>query len=232
MSDQAPGPGQDTPGIAGPAGDPGTQEQPQDTDWQKRYSDLQPEYTRATQEAADLRTWQQWAQVAFTSEDADTRRQALEALGYELPEDEEEFEPAEYEDPFDAINARQQAIEDRFAQQDQQAQADQEDALIRAITDERLAQLDGLDKDDQNWVLAYAINALPALREPGVPVPLPDIQGAFDAFQARETERQKAWAKTKRAPYVPPGGREATEVPDTSTHDGRVDAILRKMQGE
>lgn len=228
MSDQAPAP-QDTPGVAGPAEDPGTQGPPQDVDWQQRYDHLQPEYTRATQEAADLRNWRQWAELAFTSEDEDTRRQALEALGYELPADEEQLEPAEYEDPVEALRADVDTVRDRLDTQDEQARVSEEDALIRAITDERLGQLEGLDKDSQNWVLAYAINALPALREPGVPVPIPDVQGAFEAFQAFENERQKTWAKTKRAPFVAPGGQTATEVPDLSTHQGRVDNMLRAL---
>ena len=229
MSDQAPAPRQDTSGAAGPAEDPGTQGQPQD-DWQKRYSDLQPEYTRTAQERAELANWKQWAELAFTSDDPDTRRQALQALGYELPEEEEEFEPADYEDPVEAVRADVDNVRQRLDQQDEQARQSEEDALIRAITDERLGQLDGLDKDSQNWVLAYAINALPALHEPGVPVPLPDVQGAYQAFQAFENDRQKQWAKTKRAPFVPGGGQTATEVPNTDTHQGRVDAILRKMQ--
>jgi hypothetical protein len=232
MADQqAPVPeGQDTPAAAGPEGT-GAAEQAE-VDWQKRYSDLQPEYTRTSQEAAELRNWRQWAELAFTSEDADTRRQALEALGYQVEEPEEEpvDQAAEYEDPYEHLLTRQEQVEQRLAEREQAEQEARENALIKAYTDERLAQLDGLSEEDQDWVLAYAINAMPAVREPGVPVPLPDVKGAFEVFQSRETERQKQWAQTKRAPYVPPGGQTATEVPDLESHQGRVDYAVRQLQ--
>ena len=62
---------------------------------------------------------------------------------------------------------------------------------VREIVDEQLGQLE-LDKADQDWVLAYAINALPITEEG-----LPDIQQAYQVFQQRETERQRNWAKSQ-----------------------------------
>ena len=86
MSDQSPTPGD---GVAGPEPGTGTTEQAQ-VDWQKRYSDLQPEYTRATQELADLRRNQELYDLLISTDDADTRRQIAEALGYQLQEEPEE----------------------------------------------------------------------------------------------------------------------------------------------
>jgi hypothetical protein len=60
---------------------------------------------------------------------------------------------------------------------------------VRSQVDARLDTL-GLDKDDQDWVLAYAINALPVTQEG-----LPDIEQAHRVFVARETERQRQWAQ-------------------------------------
>jgi len=37
------------------------------------------------------------------------------------------------------------------------------------------------------------------------------------------------WAKTKRAPYVSPGGQTATEVPNLDTHQGRMDFAAQKL---
>lgn len=229
MADQqVPATEQETPAAAGPEGS-GAAEQAE-VDWQKRYSDLQPEYTRSTQLVREMEDRERWYQLALTSEDADTRRQAVEALGYSLEEEEEaSSETAEYEDPYVALLARQERVEQQLAERNQADQEARENALIKAHTDERLAALEGLDSEDQDWVLAYAINALPAVRDPDVPVPLPDIAGAFEAFTNRETERQKRWAQTKRAPYVPPGGTTATEVPDLDTHQGRVDYALRQL---
>lgn len=231
MSDQqVPAPQeQETPAAAGPEGT-GAAEQAE-VDWRKRYDDLQPEYTRSTQRLRDMESRERWYELALTSEDEDTRRQAVEALGYTLEEQEEASSTtADYEDPYDALLSRQERVEQRLNERERAEQEAQENALIKAITDERLAQLEGLDQEDQDWVLAYAINALPAVRDPSVPVPLPDISGAFEAFTARETERQKGWAKSKRAPYVTPGGQTATEVPNLDTHAGRVDHAVRQLQ--
>ena len=41
-----------------------------------------------------------------------------------------------------------------------------------------------------------------------------DIQTAHEQFKTWEETRMRSWAKTKRAPYVSPGGLPATEVPD------------------
>lgn len=229
MSEQAPAP-QDTPAVVGPEGTPDTAEQTQqEIDWQRRYVDLQPEYTRATQRTRELEQRQEYYELALTSDDPDTRRQAIEALGYAYEDSDESPNEPVYEDPYDSLRADMDAVRADLAQRDRAQQEAQENALIGALTQERLQALDGLATEDQDWVLAYAINALPAVREAGVPVPVPDIQGAYDVFIARETERQKAWAKTKRAPYVPSGGLTATEVPNLDTHQGRVDYAMQKL---
>src|SRR4051794_37569933 len=49
MSDQQPPEHQDTAAVAGPNEAPGTAQEQAEVDWQKRYNDLQPEYTRTTQ---------------------------------------------------------------------------------------------------------------------------------------------------------------------------------------
>ena len=228
MADQQVPPSEDTPAAAGPEGT-GAAEQAED--WQLRYQNLQPEYTRSTQRVKELEDREAWFQLALTSEDADTRRQAVEALGFQLEEEEEQpyFEESA-QDPYVDLLNRQERMEQRLDERDRAERESQENALIKAFTDDRLSRLEGLAEEDQDWVLAYAINALPAVREPGVPVPLPDISGAYEAFQARETARQKSWAETKRAPYVPPGGQTATEVPDLDTHQGRVDYAVRQLQ--
>jgi hypothetical protein len=96
---------------------------------------------------------------------------------------------------------------------------------VRSAVDARLDTL-GLDKDDQDWVLAYAINALPVTQEG-----LPDIEQAHSVFVARETERQRQWAKGKRsAPHIAPNGQAATEVPNLDKRQDRVDWMLRRMQ--
>jgi hypothetical protein len=234
MSDQQPPANErDTAAVAGPIEAPGTAQEQAEVDWQKRYNDLQPEYTRTSQEAADLRNRNQWYEIALTSEDPDTQRQALEALGYELPDPEqgeEEFEPAEYDDPVEELRTRQQTLEERLNQEQEAMRMAEQGALIREFVDERMGQFEGLPPKAQEWILAYAVNALPAVHEPGVPVPLPDLGQAHQAWQELQTEAQQSWAKTKRAPHVMPGGVTADQVPDRSTHEGRVALGLQRLQ--
>lgn len=235
MSEQhPPASTEDTGAVAGPIEAPGAAEStPQDTDWQKRYSDLQPEYTRTTQRVSELENREQWFNVLVTAEDADTRRQAAEALGYDIPDEVEDVEPAEYDDPYDELRAELNELRDWRDQTTQSAQEQQQGELITALTSERLSAIEGLASEDQDMVLAYAINALPPVREPGIPVPLPDVRGAFEYFQARELERQKSWASTKRAPYVSPGGRPANEVPDPGTgHNARMNRAMQAVHEE
>jgi hypothetical protein len=109
--------------------------------------------------------------------------------------------------------------------------------------------MDQLDDDTRQLVLARA-------RRPRVPAPpgaphdeLPDVEAAWNRFQAWRTEEQKRWASTKqRAPYVPPAGfppmRCPTPAPATkpgwTAHArsareravGRPDAGRGRQQGD
>ena len=220
MSEQGTEP--DTPAVAGPEG-PGTAEQGQqaEIDWQKRYVDLQPEYTRATQEAAELRRQQELYDLLLSTDDADTRRQAAAELGYVL--DEEEQSPDPDEDPYVAVDERLGRVEQTLSAQEQREADEAYAAQVRQAVDAELDTL-SLDKADQDWVLAYAINALPITEEG-----LPDIRQAYDVFAARETQRQRDWAKSKRAPHISPNGQAATEAPNLDNRQERQDFIMRRM---
>jgi len=231
MSEQAaPAEGGTTPpAVAGPEGTPGTAEQQatqeqQAVDWQDRYQHLQPEYTRVTQENATLREQVEYAHSLLSSDDPDTRRAAAEALGYVL---EDEPQPGVNEDPLEQFGERLGRIEESLTQRQQDAEDEAYAEQVRAVVDERLSGL-GIPEDDQDWVLAYAINALPITEEG-----LPDIQQAFRVFQARETERQRAWAQSKQAPHFSPHGQPATEVPNLDNRQERQDWMTRRlMEGE
>jgi hypothetical protein len=223
MSDLSPEVGAD---VAGPESGTGTAEQDHEAavDWQKRYADLQPEYTRATQELAELRRQQDLYDLLVSTDDADTRRQIAEQLGYVLDEepDEPELDP---EDPFAHYDERLGRIEQSLTQRQQEEQDATYAAEVRRKVDARLDQL-GLDKDDQDWVLAFAINALPVTAEG-----LPDIEQAHQAFIARETERQRRWAAGKKtAPHLSPHGQAATEVPNLDNRQERQDWMVRRLQ--
>jgi len=224
MSDQQAPPEADTPAVAGPTEAPGTQEQPQ-TDWEKRYQDLQPEYTRATQRLSELEQQQKWYELAMTTDDPDTHRQALQHLGYDVPEeDPEDVDPTAYDEP-----AHDPRLDEIVAWKEQQEQAAREAAGFEFLTGhintevERLG-MEQLDEGTRQWILSRA------LASPGIPAPpgsphdeLPDVEAAYKEFQQWELERQKQWAKTKRAPHVPAGGLPANEAPNPGTgHDARM----------
>src|SRR3954469_8294832 len=224
MSDQGLS-AENSPGVAGPEAGTGTAEQQgqPEVDWQKRYIDTQAEYSRGQQELAELRRQQELYDLMISTDDPDTRRQVAERLGYQL-EEEPEPEP-EYDDPFEKYNERLGRIEQSLTQREQTEQDEAYAAEVRSAAAARLDTL-GLDKDDQDWVLAYAINALPVTQEG-----LPDIEQAHSVFVARETERQRQWAKGKRsAPHIAPNGQAATEVPNLDKRQDRVDWMLRRMQ--
>jgi hypothetical protein len=236
-SEQQPAATEDTPAVAGPEQAPGTaQEQPQDVDWKQRYDNLQPEYTRTTQRLTELESREQLFEIALTSEDPDTQRQALERLGFELPpeEDPEGPEPI-YDDPVEELRAQQQQLEERLNQTDtSQREAAQFDYLSDYI-DEQVEELgiNQLDDATQEWILGRAMD-MPVQQPPGSPVPaVPDVKGAFEAFQTWETERQRQWARGKRgAPTVVAGGRDATEAPTLAldaTHEQRVAFAMQKL---
>jgi|GEM_PF-5492403 hypothetical protein len=237
MSDQQAPQNGDTPAVAGPTEAPGTQEQQQVTadPYEKRYNDLRPEFDRATAERAELAQWKEWAQLALTTEDADTQRQALQRLGFDVPDEEvEDFEPTEYEDE----QVHDPRLDELWKWREEQQRQAQEAAGFEFLTGhinsevERLGMTD-LDDATRQWVLSRA------LANPGIPAPpgsphdeLPNVEAALQEFRQWELDRQKQWAKTKQnAPYVPSGGLPANEVPDPGTgHNSRMNRAMRALQ--
>lgn len=226
MSEQG-GPDLGSPAVAGPEGAPGTAEHAAQAteNWEQRYQNLQPEYTRATQENAALRQRQELYDLLITSDDPDTRREVAQRLGYQLDE-EEQPGPETFEEPWEVYDQRLAQLERQQAEREQQEADAQRAREVREVLDQRLDQLPGLDREDQDWVLAYAINALP-VAEDGYP----DIGKAFEVFTERENARQRRWASTKRgAPRIPPNGQAATEVPNLDNRQDRVDWMVRRLQ--
>lgn len=213
---------ENTPAVAGPEGAAGQQTEAE-VDWQKRYTDLQSEYTRTTQEIADHRRERELYDMLVSTDDADTRRRVAEQLGYTLEaETPDEFDP---DNPFSAYEDRIGKLEAALSSRDQREAEDAYAQQVRLVCDERLDSL-GIDKDDQDWVLAYAINALPVGNDG-----MPDIAQAHAVFNAREDARQKRWATTKRqAPRISPNGQTATEVPNLDDRQQRVDWMTQRWQ--
>jgi hypothetical protein len=225
MSEQAgPDLGAEPPAVAGPEGTPSTAAATEaEVDWQKRYADLQPEYTRTTQELAELRRQQELYDLLVSTDDPDTRREVAQRLGYVLEESDDAQQSMPEEDPWAARDARLDRIEQALTQRQQAEQDAQRADEVRRHVDTKLDQL-GLDKADQDWVLAYAINALPPTDDG-----MPNVEQAAAIFQEREDRRQAAWADTKRAPHVTPNGQAASEVPNLDDRQQRWAYMTRRM---
>jgi hypothetical protein len=99
--DDGAGSGEQPPALQDTAADGATsaEQQQAEVDWAKRYSDLQPEYTRTTQELSQLRQREDAYKALLYSDDQDTRQQAAQALGIELADD--EVDDTQYDDPND-----------------------------------------------------------------------------------------------------------------------------------
>lgn len=234
MSEQAgPDLGAPPPAVAGPEGTPGAAEHeppygdPNDP-YEKRYNDLRSwtdrataERTQVAQENAELRRQQELYDLLISTDDTDTRRQVAERLGYQL--DEEQAPPQFEEGDPHGYGSRLAQLEAAQEMRQQEALNAQQEALMRQTVDEQIANL-GVSEQDGNWILAYAVNALPPTNEG-----LPDLEQAHRLFVEREDARQKDWAKTKQAPHISPNGQAATEVPNLDNRQERWEYMTRRL---
>jgi len=188
-------------------------------DWKKRYDDLQPAYTRATQELAQRERLIE----ALKSDDADARTQAAQALGLQFVEEEEE---EGFEDPTEQLAAEVAAIKAQMESQNQQARQQQLVEQMTATAERELDALPDLDEQDKDWIFRSAI-VLPRTSEGNL-----DIQGAHEQFREWEQARQKRWASSKRAPHVPANGQEGVQTVDRSTREGRVAYAMSRLQAD
>jgi len=198
MDPQAPA----TPDTPDPSAPTGTPDAPT-IDWERRYNDLRPQFDRTAQEAAQLRAEQERLQT-----DPDYQRELLTRLGYEIEEPDQG-----YQDPTAAeIAALRQQVSELSGWKDnltaEQQQAQQLQVINASVEEQFRSTAPDLDPATREWVETRALGMPP--RDDG----MPDIQGAFQAFQAWETERQKQWAQTKRnAPRPPLPGQQGTHEP-------------------
>jgi hypothetical protein len=209
MSDQAPI--EETPAVppSPETGTPGTDQE--QIDWQKRYEDLRPEYDRTTQRLSERERLVE----GLSSDDPDTRAAAAQALGLQFVDDSTDDD--QYTDPTDQLAQKLQALEARLEQRDQQAQDQANIARIEAAVEQQLAQLpDGLSEKDKNWIVKGALGLDPT------PEGVPDIQAAYQEFTEWESDRQKQWAATKKAPHVSAVGQQGTSAPDLDDPAQRV----------
>lgn len=183
-----------------PVADTPEQHDEPSTNWEKRYTDLQPEYTRASQEAAKYRGLVERAQ----SGDPD----AIRELGFELDTPEEDTSYGT--DPNDErISKLEQRLEAQVTEAKQQAQL----AQMEQHVERELSSLEGLDDKARDLVVRLAVAMDPT--ENG----MPDIKAAHAELYGFVDHNKAQWAKTKRAPHVSPNGQAGTSTPDIASMD-------------
>lgn len=221
---------QDTPGDDAPeSSDTATEEsddsQPQ-TNWEQRYSDLQPEYTRVSQEAAALR--QQTEQIRTAIQIAQDpehpqHAEALEVLGFEV-EDSEDLD----EDESEALQRRVEELEGRFSEEaEEREHAALEDAEWSWLDQEfsRLEKENGVELTDEEAYVVVGAALANRLEDDQ-----PDLEGAFAALNKAWDTRQKNWKGSKKGSRPPGQGLAADRKLDLSNTEDRVAAMRDKIE--
>jgi hypothetical protein len=166
---------------------------------------------RAAQEAAELK------RIVDGARQGDP--QAIEALGLAL---------AEQDETTDSDDAPQYLTRDEWQQYHAQQEAERQQAErvseIETAVEKQLDDLKVGDDDSlRDWLVSRAI-ALPPTADG-----MPDVQAAYQQFESLMNAQKKQWATSKRTHHVSPVGQEGTQVPDTSTHEGRVAIAMSRL---
>jgi hypothetical protein len=221
MPDEAPDV-QETPApdTAAPDGTPAIESnddsQPApDTDWQNRYENLQPEYTRATQEASQLR------QVFDLARQGDP--QALEYLGLEPADTEDDVDDLDADEPLTRQEFESFLQQQQQAISEQQAQAELADLEAQYI-DGEFKRLDPKGQFKDAYKQAVLRLAVDFEDEDGIP----DLEEAHKALQGLFEENREQYIKSKRTPQVQ-SGASASHQPDLDDPDQRRAYMARRF---
>jgi hypothetical protein len=191
--EQAPEQVQDTP-INGDAAPEETAEPSKPAvDYQKRYDDLVPEYTRG----------QQLIAAARGDHGPEVQMQALQQLGVEVQQEEEAEEDDPFVDPGERALRETEALKAKLAEKDEQEESARFQKLEREFIDTTLGEIEGkenvkLSKRDKHFVETAALsNRLDDGR--------PDLEGAVKDLIELRNEARDGYIASKKAPKAPLG---------------------------
>lgn len=207
----APAVEQETPVTPEQAAPEGTPAETPEIDYEKRYNDLRSDYDRRNQRVSELEQF--YGQLA----DPQTQAEALQALGLELAdvEDDEELEA----DPDARIERMEQ-----FLSQRAEAEAEQElFELERQYLDQEIGKLDDtLSEKEQEAVRNLALSLQDSEG-------LPDVNAAHELLKQVAEERQQRYLESKKAPRVELG-QAGLEKEDMSDPDVRVRLMAEAVE--
>lgn len=191
-----------------------------------RYKSMQADYTRKTQEIADLRREAETAMEFINalqdeSQRADALRQLadfvgedtyLTAAGFEADAEDND------EDPEDFGGLNDPRVDQLAAEWESYKQNQQEKEILSEIenfTESEMSRLEIADDREAQAVLSIA--ATLDLDERG----LPQIEAAYTMLNDLFGEKQKSWIGSKKAPRQPLQGAAGDETFDFSNEDER-----------
>ena len=232
MAEEAPAVEQDTPDAsveeaqtddAAPADAeaPDAEDTPQEN-WEKRYQDLQPEYTRATQEAAQLRA----VYEAARNPNHPQHKDALDALGLEVEAGDED--ETEYLDETEELRRELEALKGRFSEQDEQAQQAAFHQAEAEFLDNRISELEkkeGREFTDHETALLVAA-AVADRADDGEP----QVEAAFEALKHVLDEGRERYLESKKAPRAPGQGASASQKLDFSNEEAVLERAAAAAQ--
>ena len=190
-------------------------------DWEQRYKDLQSTYTKTSQEAAELRQYQELVS-AIQSDDPEAKAQALDQLGLAYADD------GQSDDPNSALLQRLERLETQIGSKDE---AEQMERLQEQDADYMDTALEGyetqlgreLTKDEVELLVG---NALINRTDDGNP----GIEAAIKLYDQIDKSAQSRWSSSKRV-TTPSEGQEGTPKEDLDeSHSARVARMMQKMQ--
>ena len=193
-----------------------------------RYKSMLGDYTRKTQELAELRKDAEQATEFMSALQDDTQRESalrqlaeyvgedtyLTAAGFEADgEDNDEYDSEDEELGFSDPRYDQLAAELESYKMNQQ----EKEILteIESFTNQEMSRLNVEDDREEQAVLSIA--ATLDLDRNG----LPQIQAAYDMLNDLFGEKQKSWIGSKSAPRQPLHGSQGDEEYDFSNEDER-----------
>lgn len=211
---------QDTPAFEG-APDAGTRTEEESINWEKRFKDLQPELTKAQQEAARLRA------IDEGLRDPQRAAEILQEYGFAVGDDgsdseDEESDDEVYRDPrVDALL--------------QEREQERETAILNDVSG-HIDRLLSEAKVDVPPRFKQAILSEAWLRGNGAQIS-PEVTESVvkewvDEYKQLERQAGDRYIASKRAPHVSPGGTGATEevLPLDASHKDRVRYMAERYQ--